>query len=235
MHAAKQVLNGAMVRSRLEDIQDTAYKKFHARLVPTLDPEYIIGIRVPVLRQLARELYQGYDMEPFLAELPHYYLEENTLHGLLIEQMQDYAACIAALEKWLPYVDNWGTCDTVSPKVFRRHKESLLNHIKEWLSAEHTYTVRFAVGMLMTHYLDDDFQPEYLKLVTNIRSDGYYINMMAAWYIATALAKQYSVTIAVLENKELPLWTHNKAIQKAIESRRITQEQKNYLRTLRRK
>lgn len=210
--------------------QDTAYRDFQAKLLPTLAPETIIGVRTPVLRGLAKKL--SGDAADFLGDLPHRYFEENQLHGFLISEMTDYDCCMNALTEFLPFVDNWATCDQMSPKVFKKHKSELLAQIKIWLSSAETYTVRFGVGMLMRHFLDEDFDPEYPKIVLAIQSEEYYVKMMVAWYFATALAKQYEAVLPILEGKCLETWTHNKAIQKALESYRISAGQKQYLRTL---
>lgn len=210
--------------------QDTAYRDFQAKLLPTLAPETIIGVRTPVLRGLAKKL--SGDAADFLGDLPHRYFEENQLHGFLISEMTDYDCCMNALTDFLPFVDNWATCDQMSPKVFKKHKSELLAQIKIWLSSTETYTVRFGVGMLMRHFLDEDFDPEYPKIVLAIQSEEYYVKMMVAWYFATALAKQYEAVLPILEGKCLETWTHNKAIQKALESYRISAGQKQYLRTL---
>ncbi len=231
----KQELNREEVRRRLFDLQDLKYRDFHSGLMPTVDPDVIIGVRTPALRKLSRELWKTYDVSSFLADLPHKYYEENNLHGFLIEQFQDYEACVGALNAFLPHVDNWATCDMTAPKVLGRHKPELSRQISVWLKSEDTYTVRFAMGMLMRHFLDEDFRPAYPEMVAAVSSQEYYIRMMQAWYFATALAKQYDAVLPYIENRVLEPWTHNKAIQKALESNRITAEQKNYLRELKQK
>ncbi|MDE7270752.1 MAG: DNA alkylation repair protein [Acetatifactor sp.] len=223
------------IREQLFALQDTEYKNFHAKLMPTVDPDLIIGVRTPELRKLSKKLWKMGETDAFMAELPHHYYEENNLHGFFIEQIKDYDACIDALNVFLPYVDNWATCDMMSPKVLGKNKDRLLAQIRIWLDSEHTYMVRFAIGMLMRHFLDEDFEEIYLDMVADIKSEEYYINMMRAWYFATALAKQYAAVLPYIENCRLDIWTHNKAIQKAVESYRITPEQKNYLRSLKRK
>ncbi len=220
------------IHSELFRLQDVKYRDFQAKLMPTVDPETIIGVRTPALRSYAKELLKHPDIDDFLDCLPHQYFDENQLHAFLISNMKNYEDCLAKLKAFLPFVDNWATCDQMSPKVFKKHKQELLSEIQEWLTSSDVYTVRFAVGMLMEHYLDDAFDPAYLEAVAAIRSEEYYINMMVAWYFATALAKQYETAVPFIEEKRLDTWTHNKAIQKSIESRRITQEQKDYLRTL---
>ncbi len=220
------------VRLRLMELEDREYRNFQKDLVPTVDPETIIGIRTPELRKLAKELAKSQNYIDFLKCLPHEYFDENNLHALLIERLKDYGQVIFETNAFLPYIDNWATCDLLSPKIFKKHLPELDREIRRWIKSEHTYTIRFAVKMLMSFYLDEDFSPEYPKLVSQIRSDEYYVNMMIAWYFATALAKKYDEILPYIENRRLSVWTHNKTIQKAIESRRITNEQKTYLRTL---
>ena len=223
------------LRERLFALQDKKYRAFSASLIPNVPEERIIGVRTPALRQLAREFGKTPEAELFLKSLPHLYLEEYAVHSALAAEIKDYDRLIAALDELLPYVDNWATCDMLSPKLFKKHPAGLIGDIRRWMDSPEPYTVRFGMGMLMAHYLDDGFRPEYLDWVAEIRSQEYYVNMMAAWYFATALAKQYDSALPYLEERRLPLWTHNKAIQKAVESRRISEDQKAYLRTLRRK
>lgn len=220
------------VQDSLFQLADEEYKNFHSRLMPTVNPDLIIGVRVPALRKFAKAFGKTRLAKEFINILPHKYYEENNLHGFLIEQTRDFELCIEALDKFLPYVDNWATCDMTSPKVLGKNTEKLLIKINEWIKSEKTYTVRYSIGMLMRHYLDDNFKIEYLDLVSGVKSDEYYINMMIAWYFATALAKQWESTLPYIENKVLDVWVHNKAIQKAVESNRITGEQKAYLKTL---
>lgn len=222
------------VRSRLFAMQDQEYRVFHCRLMPTIDPETVIGVRTPELRKFAKEFAKTPEAAEFLQALPHRYYEENNLHGFLIKGMKDYGQVISALHAFLPYVDNWATCDLMRPKVFKKHLPELLGQIRLWVSSDHTYTIRFGLEMLMTFYLDDSFRPEYLDLAASVRSGEYYVNMMVAWYFATALAKQYDAALPYIEQHRLDSWTHNKAIQKAIESFRVTEEQKAYLRGLKR-
>ena len=212
--------------------QDIKFRDFQAPLFPTIDKERIIGVRTPDIKQLAKELYGSDTANKFIKELPHYYFDENQLHVFLISRIKDYQECLKEVNKFLPYIDNWATCDTLDPKVFAKHKEELLLEIKYWLKSKHVYTIRFAIGMLLGYYLDESFKEEYLMWVSSIKSEEYYINMMIAWYFATALAKQYPSTIKYLEEKKLSPWVHNKTIQKAIESYRINDEQKAYLKTL---
>ena len=221
-----------IVQNRLFELQDPEYKAFHCKLMPTVSPDAVIGVRTPQLRSLAKELSKQPDMAQFLKILPHRFYEENNLHGFLIESIKSYDDTIAALEEFLPYVDNWATCDLMSPKVFKKHLPELKQEIKRWVSSQHTYTIRFGIGMLMSHYLDENFSPEYPELVAAVKSEEYYDNMMIAWYFATALAKQYNQVLPYIENRRLDRWTHNKTIQKAVESYRITEEQKIYLKSL---
>lgn len=223
------------IQEKLFELQDVKYKEFHSGLIPTIDSETIIGVRTPQIRKLARELSKSPEAEAFLKQLPHKYYEENNLHGALIAQMKDYNRVIDELERFLPYIDNWATCDLISPKVFKKHLPQLIERIKIWMDSDRIYTVRFGIGMLMGFYLDDAFKPEYPELVAAVISEEYYVNMMIAWYFATALAKQYTAVVPYLEQNRLEKWTHNKTIQKAIESYRITEEQKAYLRGLKMK
>ena len=220
------------IRKELFSLQDLKYREMQVKIIPTVKPESIIGVRTPELRRMAKELGGKEGIDAFLNDLPHRYFDENQLHAFILSGMKDYAECLAALERFLPYVDNWATCDQMSPKVFRKHRAELLQPIKKWIASGETYTIRFGVGMLMEHYLDDDFDIAYPETVADIRSEEYYVNMMTAWYFATALAKQYDAVLPFIENCRLDTWTHNKAIQKAIESYRITPEQKEYLKTL---
>ena len=223
------------IRSELIKLQDPSYRDFQVNLIPTVAPEKIIGVRTPELRALAKALSKRDDISGFLDDLPHSSFEENQLHAFILSVMKDAEACIKLVDKFLPYVDNWATCDQMSPKIFKKHKELLLGFVNEWIKSDHTYTRRFAIGMLMEHFLDDDFKTSYLTKVSKIRSDEYYVNMMIAWFFATALAKQYDYTVPYIEKQKLDIWTHNKSIQKAVESYRITEEQKTYLKTLKRK
>lgn len=220
------------IQQRLFQMQDKNYRNFMCKLIPTVDAETVIGVRTPELRKFAKELSKMPESEQFLRILPHKYYEENNLHAFLIQGMKDYDCTIQALNAFLPHVDNWATCDSMRPKVFAKHLPRLLEQIKLWLSSGHTYTVRFGIGMLMTFYLDEHFNPEYLNWVADVRSEEYYVNMMIAWYFATALAKQYESAIVYIRQRRLSPWTHNKAVQKAIESYRISDEQKVYLRSL---
>ena len=223
------------IQQELFALQDTAYRDFQSKLIPNIDPESAIGVRTPALRALAKRLAGSPEAEAFLRELPHAYFDENQLHAFLLCEEKSFETCLAQVERFLPYVDNWATCDQLSPKVFRKEAEKLLPSIRAWIRSEETYTIRFGLGMLMQHFLDERFDPAYPELAAAVRSDEYYVNMMIAWYFATALAKQYDAVIPYIEQNRLGVWTHNKAIQKCVESRRISPEQKAYLKTLRRK
>ena len=220
------------VTQRLFSLADEGYRHFQTPLLPSVAPERIIGVRTPVLRKLAKELAGTAEAEAFLSDLPHTYYEENNLHAFLVEQIRDYDACIAAIDAFLPYVDNWSTCDGWSPKVLKRHPEELLVKIRQWMASDLPYTVRFGIGMLQRYFLDERFDPTYLEWVAVIDREEYYVRMMVAWYFATALAKQYEATLPYIEQGRLPLWTHNKAIQKAVESYRVSAPSKEYLKTL---
>ena len=220
------------ITERLFSLADEGYRRFQTPLLPSVAPERIIGVRTPVLRKLAKELAGTEEAAAFLCDLPHTYYEENNLHAFLVEQIKDYDACVTAIDAFLPYVDNWSTCDGWSPKVFKKHPEELLVKVREWMASEHPYTVRFGIGMLQRYFLDERFDPTYLDWVAAVDREEYYVRMMVAWYFATALAKQYEAALPFLEEGRLPLWTHNKAIQKAVESYRISAEQKAYLKTL---
>lgn len=222
-----------MIIDRLFEVQDIGYREFHSRLVPDIPKENIIGVRVPVLRKLARELVGSREAKEFLADLPHEYYDENCLHAFITAEIKDYGECMDEVEKFLPYIDNWAVCDCFSPKVFKKHRGEVYLKIQEWISSSLTYTVRFGIVRLMD-YLKDDFKPEMLEYVSELRSEEYYINMASAWYFSMALAKQYDAAIPyILENK-LDKRVHNKSIQKAIESRQIDADIKDYLRTLKR-
>lgn len=222
------------IQEALFQMRDEKYAAFQARLIPNIDADTLIGVRTPELRAYARELLCAPEKEAFLSQLPHTYFDENQLHAFIISAEKDYHICMRELEMFLPYIDNWATCDQLSPKIFKKHLPELEEKVVGWLASEHTYTVRFGIGMLMAHYLDDRFRLSYPDMVAGIRSEEYYINMMIAWYFATALAKQYEAVLPFLQEHRLSSWTHNKAIQKAVESCRITPEQKEYLRTLKR-
>jgi 3-methyladenine DNA glycosylase AlkD len=211
--------------------QDTPYAQFQSRLLPTVDSETVIGVRTPVLRGLAKEMLKSGSYAEFISELPHSYFEENQLHGFIISEMKDFDSCVAELEQFLPYIDNWATCDQTSPKIFKKNHDKLLPLIYKWLDSEHTYTVRFAIGMLMKHFLDEDFNTKYLDTVTAIRSDEYYINMEIGWYMATALDKQWDAAFPYISERRMSPWVHNCTIKKARESLRISDERKKLLAT----
>ncbi len=221
------------VHKRLFELQDLKYRDFLCKLIPTVNKETVIGVRTPELRKLAKEFSKTQEVTEFLKILPHQYYEENNLHGFLLETIKDYDRAIEVLDAFLPFVDNWATCDLISPKLFNNHMPDLLLKIREWIKSDHTYTVRFGIEMLMSLYLNEkQFKLEFVKLVAGLKSDEYYVKMMIAWYFATALAKQYDATILYINQYRLDKWTHNKSIQKAIESYRITDDQKIYLRAL---
>ena len=223
------------IRKELKKLQDKGYQKMQVTIIPTVNADSIIGVRTPALRQMAKEFSKREDIDFFLKDVPHKYFEENQLHAFILSGMKDAESCIRLVDTFLPYVDNWATCDQMSPKVFKKNKKLLLEYVDKWIKSDHTYVKRFAIGMLMEHFLDEDFKTSYLTKVSKIRSEEYYVNMMIAWYFATALAKQYEDTLPFIEKQKLDKWTHNKSIQKAVESYRITPEQKEYLKTLKRK
>ena len=226
----KAVANGT--QATLISLADAQYRTFQTTLMPTVNPETVLGIPLPKLRNLAKKMRAIGEDRTFLQTLPHRYYDENNLHGILISQITDPDKVICELDRFLPYVDNWATCDLISPIAFRQRPDGLLNKVDEWLASEHTYTVRFAIGVLMRYYLDDDYITDSMRKVAQVRSNDYYVNMMVAWYFATALAKQYNAAIRFIEGRELPVWVHNKTIQKALESHRILADQKSYLKTL---
>lgn len=220
------------IREELFKLQDLNYREFHSKLIPTIAKENIIGVRVPEVRKIAKKYANTYQAEEFIKKLPHKYYDENMLHGLLLSEIKDYDLCLKEVNRFLPYVDNWAVCDIMSPKVFKKHKEDLINQIIKWSKSPNIYECRFGIEMLMSHYLDNDFKKEYLEIVASVHSQEYYVNMMIAWFFATALAKKWEDTIIYIENNRLDKWVHNKTIQKARESYRITKEQKEYLKTL---
>lgn len=228
----KNVSDGT--EARLFSLQDKAYRQFQSKLMPTVPVERVIGVRTPDLRRLGKDIAKSSTAQTFLQKLPHRYYEADNLHALLINDMRSFEQTVCALDAFLPYVDNWATCDLLSPLSFKKHPEQLPERIREWMDSGRQYTVRFGIGMLLKFYLDDDFDEKYLSWVANVKSGEYYINMMIAWYFATALAKQYDKTVSYIQNGTLDRWTHNKTIQKAIESYRISEDQKQYLRSLRR-
>lgn len=229
IHFRKNLVMGIL--EKLFEMRDEKYAKFQANLIPTIDPKLFIGVRVPNARKLAKEIVKEGGYEQFLNDLPHKYYDENMLHGLIVSENKDWNECMKQVEEFLPYVDNWAVCDIMSPKIFRKNKEKLLPLIEKWSASKDEYTCRFGIEMLMSYFLDEDFKKEYLEIPAKIKSDKYYINMMIAWFFATALAKQWDDTIVYIVEKRLEKWVHNKTIQKAVESRRITDAQKEYLRS----
>lgn len=219
------------IRNRLFELQDESYRDFHARLIPTTAPDMIIGVRTPALKKLAAEYHKDSRTEDFLRDIPHKYYDETNLHGFIICKIKDYDRCVDELDRLLPFIDNWASCDLLKPVCFKRNKERLMTDIIRWTASNHTFTKRFGLGMLMCHFLDDDFSPEYLELAA-ISSEEYYISMMVAWFFATALTKQYSFALPYIKEHRLDKQTHNRAIQKALESYRIAPEQKSFLRSL---
>lgn len=221
--------------NNLNSLFDSKYRDFQIKLIPGTTSDHMIGVRTPDLRSYAKELSKRDDISDFLNNLPHEFFDENQLHAFIISLLKDYDKCMCEVERFLPYVDNWATCDQMSPKIFKKNKEKLLEKIRDWIASDKTYTIRFGIKMLMEHFLDDDFDLQYPNMVASVRSEEYYVNMMIAWYFATALAKQYDSILPYIEEKRLDTWTHNKAIQKSIESYRITDDQKSYLRSLKQK
>ena len=222
------------IQKELFSLQDKEYMKILSKLTPNVSEDTIIGVRIPEIRKLAKKLVKNNEYEDFLKELPHKYYDENLLHGAIISESKDFEKCIKLLDNFLPFVDNWAVCDTISPKIFKKYKKELIEKIKEWSQSDKTYTCRFGVEMLMTHFLDEDFKKEYLEMVANIYSEEYYVKMVVAWFFATALAKQWDYAVIYLEDNRLDVWVHNKTIQKARESLRISLEKKEYLKKLKR-
>ena len=218
--------------SKLFDIQDKKYLDFQSKLIPNIDKDSIIGVRSPYLKKIAKDMYKSDTYKLFLDELPHKYFEENQLHSFIISEIKDYNDCVSLINKFLPYVDNWATCDQLNPKCLKKDLDNLIIEIKKWIKSSDTYTIRFGIITLMRYFLDDKFDKSYLKLVSNIKSSEYYVNMMISWFFATALAKQYDSTIYIIENKILDDWIHNKTIQKCVESNRISLNKKEYLKSM---
>ena len=211
---------------------DHKYKEFQKPLIPTIDEKTMLGVRTPVLKKLAKDIKKEGIDNTFLHKLPHKYFEENQLHAFIISDIRDYDLCIKELNKFLPYIDNWATCDQLNPKIFKKHKKELLKEINKWIKNKQLYVVRFGIKMLMSYFLDEDFDKKYIDIVLNIKSKEYYINMMRAWFFATALAKQYNDAIKVIEKNKLDTFTHNQTIKKANESFRVSDDRKIYLRSL---
>ena len=220
------------ITDELFKLQDIEYRDFQSKLFPTLNKDVMIGVRTPNLKKLAKAIIKENNHLEFIEELPHQYFDENQLHAFIISNIKDYNECIRYVNIFLPYVDNWATCDQMSPKVFKNRLDELLIEIKKWINSKETYTIRFGIGMLMQYYLNDNFKLEYLDMVEKIESEEYYVKMMQAWFFATALAKQYEKTVPYIKDNKLDKWVHNKTIQKAVESFRITNEQKEYLKSL---
>ena len=218
---------------QLIKVKDDAYRSFQAKLVPNVSPETILGVRTPDMRKIAKEVFESPDRDAFLNDLPHRYYEENLIHFFVISMIRDFDACVQAVETFLPYVDCWPVSDQATPKTFAKNHEKLLPYIRKWIASEHVYTARFGIRMLMNEFLGEDFREEYPELVANKKGDDYYLNMMAAWYFATALAKRYDETVPYFEDRRLDEWVHKKAIQKAMESYRVSDEHKEYLKSLR--
>lgn len=219
------------IQNKLFELRDEDYKRFHAKLIPTIDSDLIIGVRTPVLRKFAKEFSKTGESAEFIKNLPHKYYEENNLHAFVIEQIKDFDKALAETERFLPYIDNWATCDSFLPKIFKRNTDKLLPYIREWIKSDKTYTVRYGIGILMSLYLDGEFKEEYPEFVASVKSDEYYVNMMIAWYFATALAKQYDYVIRFITEYKLSPWVHNKAIQKSVESLRIEKDKKEFLKS----
>ncbi len=228
--------NKAMIKKEIQEFifekQDLKYREMQVRIIPSVAPDSIIGVRTPDLRKEAKLLAKREDTDEFLTALPHKYFEENQLHAFIISGIKDFGKCLDEINRFLPYVDNWATCDQMSPAVFKTQKKELLKAIRSWIRSDKTYTIRFGIGMLLEHYLDEDFDPEYLGMVAELRSEEYYVNMMIAWYFATALTKQYETVLPFIEEQKLDVWTHNKAIQKSVESKMIPDDHKTYLKSL---
>ncbi|MGI5076689.1 DNA alkylation repair protein [Treponema maltophilum] len=222
------------IQKRLFTFQDKAYKDFNKKLIPTVDEDTMIGIRMPVLKKFAKDFFKTENAQAadFMKNLPHRYFEENNLHAFFIENIKDIDAALAETEKFLPFIDNWATCDSFAPPIFKKHPDAVYKKILEWIRSKHAYTVRYAIGLLLSNYLDELFKPEMLKIVSSVESQEYYVNMMIAWYFSFALIKQYDAAVPYIEEKTMAPFTHNKSIQKALESRRIPDDTKAYLRTL---
>lgn len=218
---------------RLTEVKDDAYREFQIKLVPNIPPKTVIGVRTPDMRRIAKEVFNSAERDAFLSDLPHTYYEENLIHFFVLAMIGDFDACVRGVEAFLPYVDCWPVSDQATPKAFRKNRERLLPYLKKWIASKHVYTARFGIRMLMNEFLDADFKEEYLALVAEKRGEDYYLKMMVAWYFATALAKRYDETVPYFEDRRLDEWVHKKAIQKAVESFRVTDEHKAYLKSLR--
>ncbi len=225
-------MTNSEIREKLFSMRDEKYADFTSGLIPTLPREKFIGVRTPLLRTLAKEIYRSGDYRDFLSDLPHKYYEEDNLHGFIICQMKDIDECMAELRRFIPFTDNWATNDSTRPPLLKKHSEETFSLASEYLKSEKIYTVRYGIGLLLSYFLDEHFDENHLKAVSEIKSDEYYVNMMVAWYFATALAKQYESTLPYIENRVLSPWVHNKTIQKAVESYRVNEDEKSYLKTL---
>lgn len=220
------------IKKNLFKYQDKKYQKFESSLIPNIEKKLIIGVKTPILKNMTKEIIKADLSDKYIKMLPHKYFEENQIHSFILSESKDFDECVKNINNFLKYVDNWATCDQLCPKIFKKNKNQLLIHIKKWINIKKTYYIRFGIKMLMSHFLDDDFDKKYLKIVSSIKSDEYYVNMMIAWYFATALAKQYDDTIVYLEKYKLSPWVHNQTIKKAIESYRVSEKNKKYLRSL---
>jgi hypothetical protein len=221
------------VYEELLKVKDDKYKEFQAKLVPNIDPDTILGVKTPEMRQIAKDIFNSKEKDAFLKDLPHKYYEENLVHFFIISMIKDFDECIREVETFLPYVDCWPVSDQATPRSFKKNHEKLLPYIKKWIKSKHLYTSRFGIRMLMNEFLGDEFKDEYAKLVASVKSDEYYLKMMVAWYFATALAKNYDETIKYIEERKLDDWVLKKTIQKAVESYRVTDEHKEYLKSFR--
>ena len=221
------------VYEELLKVKDDKYKEFQAKLVPNIDPDIILGVKTPEMRQIAKDIFNSKEKDAFLKDLPHKYYEENLVHFFIISMIKDFDECIREVETFLPYVDCWPVSDQATPRSFKKNHEKLLPYIKKWIKSKHLYTSRFGIRMLMNEFLGDEFKDEYAKLVASVKSDEYYLKMMVAWYFATALAKNYDETIKYIEERKLDDWVLKKTIQKAVESYRVTDEHKEYLKSFR--
>ena len=219
--------------NRLIEVKDDEYREFQAKLVPNIPPETILGVRTPDMRKIAKEVFESPDRDAFLTDLPHKYYEENLIHFFVLAMIKDFDQCVQAVEAFLPYVDCWPVSDQATPKSFKKNHQKLLPYIKKWIASDHVYTARFGIRMLMNEFLGEDFKEEYPELVASKKGGDYYLKMMIAWYFATALAKKYDETVRYFEDRRLDEWVHKKAIQKAVESYRVTEEHKEYLKSLR--
>lgn len=226
-------MNKEVLLKKLVDLQDLKYKSFQEKLIPTIDPNTIIGVRTPELKKIAKEVYLSDYKDSFLGCLPHQYFEENQIHSFIIALEKDYDKCIKLINDFLPYIDNWATCDQATPAALKKRPDDTLKEIKKWFKEDKTYYYRYGIEQLMSFYLNDRFKKEYLEMVAGINSEEYYVKMMQGWFFATALAKQYDDTILYIEKGLLEKDVNNITIKKAIESYRINDSKKEYLRKFR--